>query len=266
MDVLQEFGLSKYETQAYITLLSSGLSTVRSLATKSEVPTGRIYDVLSSLVDKKLVIKQDSRPMKYLPVQPRNAMKVLLERKSEEIQILTEKARRVEEELVNLSVTPQNQSLFWSVNIGDKLDYSGKDRFVETEKELLSYVELDSLNLDSCISDVFELLEIKSELVKKGVNVQLLVGTRNEEKARARILPLVLPHIEHLRQISIRITEVVTTGFDIIDNEKVILWVRNPANTENYLAAIYIWQKKLAEEFHVNFNKLWDNAAVFHVS
>lgn len=265
MEALEEFGLSKYETKVYTSLLSSGISTVRSLAIESQVPTGRIYDVLSKLVDKKLVVKQNSRPMKYLPVEPRLAMKVLLERKSEEMQSITEKARQIEEDLIALSVAPQDQSLFWSVNIVDKLDFSGKDRIAETEKELVSYFEVDSVRLEMCLSDMLSSLETKSKLAQKGVNVKLLVGTTDEEKSREKLLPLVLSHIDHLRQISIRITSSVTTSFDVIDEKKVIVWVKNPSNPDSHLATIYIWQKELAEELHKNFCKMWDKAREFKI-
>ncbi len=264
METLEDLGLTKYEAQVYLALLSSGLDTARNLSSKSQVPTGRIYDVLRSLVNKRLVIKQDSRPLKYMPVQPRNAVKTLLQRKTEELQTLKEKAILIEEQLNVFSKTTPDESLFWSVSIGEDLNCNGH-RIAEAEKELLCCIELDSKRCDECIPDMLHFLEIKSELAEKGVDMKILVGARDEKIIRNDVLPHALPYLERLKHVPIRVTEAVTTSFDIIDKEKVILWVRNPTNPDRYLAAIYIWQKKLADELRNRFNEVWETARVFHI-
>ncbi|PWI48044.1 hypothetical protein CEE45_08440 [Candidatus Heimdallarchaeota archaeon B3_Heim] len=51
-----------------------------------------------------------------------------------------------------------------------------------------------------------------------------------------------------------------TAGFDIIYGEKVFLKVPNPINPTEYFAAIYVWQKRFANELRARFNELWKNA------
>jgi len=44
-DELEMFGLSNYESRAYLSLLQQGLSTAREISDVSKIPFGRIYDV-----------------------------------------------------------------------------------------------------------------------------------------------------------------------------------------------------------------------------
>jgi len=71
---LRDVGLSKYEARAYRSLLESGPTTAKTLSEASGVPMGRIYDVLNSLEQHRLVRSQAaSRPKKYVAVEPETA-------------------------------------------------------------------------------------------------------------------------------------------------------------------------------------------------
>ncbi|WP_435362071.1 TrmB family transcriptional regulator [Haloarchaeobius sp. DFWS5] len=51
-DVLQEAGLSPYQSKAYVALLELGTASARDLVAASDVPDPRIYDVIRSLEDR----------------------------------------------------------------------------------------------------------------------------------------------------------------------------------------------------------------------
>ena len=51
---LEEFGLSKYEAQAYVALISKGTISASELAYYSEIPRTKIYPTLLKLENKKL--------------------------------------------------------------------------------------------------------------------------------------------------------------------------------------------------------------------
>ena len=53
---LEEFGLSKYEAQAYVTLIAKGTISAGELAYYSEIPRTKIYPTLLKLENKKLTI------------------------------------------------------------------------------------------------------------------------------------------------------------------------------------------------------------------
>jgi sugar-specific transcriptional regulator TrmB len=106
-DVLREMRLNAYEIDAYIVLLEGGQMTAMEISREASVPYSKIYEVLNSLKQKGWVKSSESRPFKYYPVPPIEAMastKLRLEDKyqswestfNEELQPLYEKRELVE--------------------------------------------------------------------------------------------------------------------------------------------------------------------------
>ena len=65
---LNDANLSTYEVNAYIALLTSSRTnspTAKEISFKSNVPGGRIYEVLEDLSSKGMVEIIDSRPKKF---------------------------------------------------------------------------------------------------------------------------------------------------------------------------------------------------------
>ncbi len=104
---LREMGLNAYEVDAYVVLLEGGQMTAMEISREASVPYSKIYEVLNSLKEKGWVKSSESRPFKYYPVPPVEAMastKLRLEDKyqswestvAEELQPLYEKRELVE--------------------------------------------------------------------------------------------------------------------------------------------------------------------------
>ena len=70
---LEEFGLSKYEAQAYVALISRGTIAAIELAYYSEIPRTKIYPTLLKLENKKLVIISKSKPIMCTAIAPEDA-------------------------------------------------------------------------------------------------------------------------------------------------------------------------------------------------
>ena len=106
-EILREMGLNAYEIDAYIVLLEGGQMTAMEISREAAVPYSKIYEVLNSLKSKGWVKSSESRPFKYYPVPPVEAMastKLRLEDRyqswestvTEELQPLYEKRELVE--------------------------------------------------------------------------------------------------------------------------------------------------------------------------
>lgn len=65
ISVLKGIGLTMYEAQAYVTLVSLISSTAVEIAEKSDIPRSKIYDVLKSLNRKNFIEIEDGRPLTY---------------------------------------------------------------------------------------------------------------------------------------------------------------------------------------------------------
>jgi sugar-specific transcriptional regulator TrmB len=77
MDVLKSLGLNSYERKLYVTLIAKGTSNAGTLSELSGVPRSRTYDVLESLADKGFVVIQSSKPLKYVAIEPKEALERL---------------------------------------------------------------------------------------------------------------------------------------------------------------------------------------------
>ena len=70
---LEEFGLSKYEAQAYVALIIKGTISASELAFYSEIPRTKIYPTLQKLEKKKLIIISQTKPITCTPIAPEDA-------------------------------------------------------------------------------------------------------------------------------------------------------------------------------------------------
>ena len=70
---LEEFGISKYEARAYVTLISKGTISAGELAYYSDLPRTKVYPTLLKLESKKLAIISKSKPIMCTAIAPEDA-------------------------------------------------------------------------------------------------------------------------------------------------------------------------------------------------
>ncbi len=87
---LETIGLTEMESKAYEAILKLEEATASEISNSSDVPYGRIYEVLESLVSKGLVRVAPERPKKYSVSNPSN-LKEMIEDKKQELNDLEEK-------------------------------------------------------------------------------------------------------------------------------------------------------------------------------
>jgi sugar-specific transcriptional regulator TrmB len=255
---LENFGLSNYEAKTYLNMLSMGLCTAKEISDESEVPFGRIYDVLGSLEDKGLIERQDSRPKKFIANEPKTVMKNLLTIKNHELDQLTRNATVIEEKLTSLYTSEPSESVFWSVALEDESIHRHNQKILEAESEILIYLNMvysiHILNPE----EIKEFLQSINEVMKRGVRIKLLIGGINEQNFLENNKDFVYEFVPLLKSVEIRFTSNVTNTFDIIDKEKVILKIPNPISSNEYFALIYLWQKTFAEKMRQKYFDLWE--------
>ena len=131
---------------------------------------------------------------------------------------------------------------------------------------MLSYAELQTISPFDKDKKVWidEFLRVTTNLIRKGVRIKLLIGN-NDESNLKDLMPLVIPFLDDLTNMDIRIIPTISNHFDIIDGEKVQLKVRNPVRPEEYFASIFVWQKEFAQELRGKFNELWMDGKEFKI-
>ncbi|VVB60514.1 Putative HTH-type transcriptional regulator TrmBL2 [uncultured archaeon] len=260
--LLKEIGLSNYEIAAYLKLAEMGITDARTLYKEANIPFGRIYEVLNSLVGKGLVEVQGTRPKKYRVKKSKIAFGNLLKRKKEEMeeqfQKTVEIVSQIEDNILKRMPSEPKEKAFWTVAVGNReIAEMMKYNFEEAEKELCVMTR-------GRVNDRIKHLPIQPEIlgslfgaIRRGVKLRVLVGDGFAlpegiiQKAKLKLL---------LSKIEIRAAKDINSYFEICDDNIVMLKVDNPANLAEILAAIRIYDIKLAKELKGKFEELWARA------
>ena len=68
IDKMAEFGFTKYEAKAYITLLEDDDISAYEVSKRSGVPQSKIYETVNNLVEEGIIIAQGENPVRYSPL------------------------------------------------------------------------------------------------------------------------------------------------------------------------------------------------------
>ena len=178
MDSLKTIGLNKYERNLWVALLSRGASTAGELSDISNVPRSRCYDVLESLADKGFVVVQPGKPIRYVTIQPKEAMIRAKKRIQEDAIELNERIDR----LVKSDVIRELERLH-KENIKrirpEELTGALKGRYaMHQQMETMFKKAKKSIKLMTTQDGLIELMEKHSTYLKDasqgGVKVQIL--------------------------------------------------------------------------------------------
>ncbi len=96
---LTRLGLTTYEARAYVALLGRDSFTAAQVSRQAGLPRQRIYDVLSTLVEKGLASTRPGRVVKFAPVAPELAIERLLNSHRQSLKAMERSATDLVEEL-----------------------------------------------------------------------------------------------------------------------------------------------------------------------
>ena len=267
MASLRDMGLSEYESQAYRSLLNTGPTTAKELSRASDVPMGRIYDILSSLETHNLARSQSaSRPKRYVAVEPETALNRLLDDKLSELSEQAEQYQGIVDDLTDeLDAAEPVEEQFWTAAVGaeetvdllvERLD-AADDRIVmvagrpSAQFDLGNVGDLVAQHLESALDrDVEVSLLMTPELVE---TLPQSVGERYAETLA-----------DH-PGFSARIAENLRGTFNLIDNVEVCIEVANPLNPDEAFAMIDLKDPEFAADVREEFTPRWEAAETLSV-
>jgi sugar-specific transcriptional regulator TrmB len=272
IEKLKKLGLTGYEAQAYLTLLKLVDAEADEIAGDAKIPMGRIYNVLSSLEEMHLVRSQDTRPRRYIFVEPTTALVRLSKNRQEELKQASVEIETLTSELsLGLSgVIPRKPDrTFWTVAIGDESHQLIRESILGSRKELLffmaSRMRAERLKKELLTNQHIELLHSLYDAIKKGVEVKVILnkGVDFSNIEESQVIKKFLKDLE--KGFDCRFATIPTTPFDIIDGESVLLQMLNPLNPEELFAVVNIRDAKLAGELRAKFFTIWENAVAYSV-
>jgi sugar-specific transcriptional regulator TrmB len=237
---LREIGLNTYEVEAYFALLESGQMTAMEISKKAKVPYSKIYEVLNSLKEKGWIKSAESRPNKYYPLPPIQALtaaKIRLEDKykswektiASELQPLYEKRELVEH--------PDILILHGQQAVATKLE----ETIRKAAKEIMIAASKFTKNLLASTILSFETLQ------KTRLNIKLMVAGKPEE----------WKNIEKLKGIAeLRMRDTMFGGGIIVDGKEAMLFLGEEK------PSLVIWSNHvgLVQFARDYFQFLWDSS------
>ena len=202
-DILQDvMEWGQYHAAVYRTLVERGALEPTDVSTWSDVPQGRVYDILDDLYREGAVKKQSINPTVYVAQHPEK----IIDRKEEEF---VEKATEAKQQLFQTYEVNFNEDLgrnpAWVV--------AGRSGVVDQVREQLELAEsrIDALEREPWYRD--EDIDLLESCASDGCDVRV-VGRSGVE---ADLEPLADSNV------SVRHSTEVKTSFYLIDDDRVIL-------------------------------------------
>ncbi|WP_254536303.1 TrmB family transcriptional regulator [Halomarina litorea] len=262
MASLRDLGLSEYEARAYRALLTTGPTTAKELSQVSDVPMGRIYDVLNSIEQYNLVRSQSaSRPKKYVAVEPDTALDRLLQDKKRELAEKESQYESIVSDLVgSLETTETVEERFWTAAVGPS---ETADLLVERLAAADTRIQMVASTFSQQF-DVDRLGErVAAELegaLDRGVEVSLLMRPQLVDElpdsVGRRYRESLAPH----ERFDCRTSPDVSGSFTIVDDVEVVIEVAHPLRAADSLAMIDLKDREFAADVREEFEPRWEQA------
>ncbi len=268
MASLRDLGLSEYEARAYRSLLETGPTTAKELSRVSDVPMGRIYDVLNAIEQYNLARSQSaSRPKKYVAVEPATALDRLLDDKKRELAERAEQYESIVEDLGDeLDAAEPVEETFWTAAVGEG---EVVDLLVERLAAADDRIVMVLSTYTQQYFDVEEvgsvILDVLADALERGVDVDLLM--------RPDLVPALPSEIGERYQgslaaheaFAVRTAEDVTGTFTLVDSSEVVIEVPHPLKAEEAFAMIDLKDPEFAASVREEFEPRWAGAEPLRV-
>ena len=262
MASLRDLGLSEYEARAYRSLLRTGPTTAKELSRTSEVPMGRIYDVLNGLEQHRLVRSQAAgRPKKYVAVEPEVALDRLLAAKKQELDSKAKQYESVVETLIDeMDGHEPVDEQFWTAAVGP-------DETLDLLCERISAAEDELIYVAGSPASGIDLQEASSRLatqleaaLERGVDIELLITPSVVAELPARNVAHHHSQLAEYENFAVRTLEPVDWTFTLIDRIEVCIAVPNPMDPTQSFAMIDLKDTTFASDLREEFVVRWEQA------
>lgn len=236
--VLQESGLTDYETRAYLALLEKGVLTVSQVSEHAPVPYSKVYETLTSLERKGWIETEQGRPRRYYPKAPSETLATM------KLQ-LEEKVKSWEKTILG-----ELQPLYEKREIREKPDIwilRGELNTLAKLKEMLEKAKTELMiaapSLPKALAEA--MIPILEQLRTSDVNILFMVSKQTKEWN--------LREISRIAEVCIR--DKMFGGGVIVNGKEAILFLREEKPT------LVIWSNHLglvqfARDY---FQYLWDS-------
>jgi len=262
MASLRDLGLSEYEARAYRALLRTGPTTAKDLSRASEVPMGRVYDVLNSLQQHDLVRSQTaSRPKKYAAVEPDAALDRLLAAKKRELETRAEQYEAVVDDLsTELDAGEPVDGQFWTAAVGaEEATDLLLERIAAAERRMVVVAGAPATGFD--MGTVGEMVTDELEAaVGRGVEIRVLLSPATVNALPRSVGRRYSAELSDMAGFEVRTTPGVDGTFNVFDGVEVCIEVPHPLSGDEPFAMIDVKDAEFATSVSEEFEPRWADA------
>lgn len=236
---LEEFGLSKYEAKAYVTLISKGTIAASELAYYSDLPRTKIYPTLLKLESKKLTIISKSKPIMCTAIAPEDAFDSIIHEQINKVNAmntLISNLKKASEE--SRKSRGSEEKRYFHLNANNVLE------------QLKTMIEGSKLSIN-IIADQWGLgllAECKEQMIsviRRNLDVKLIVSPSQICSESYRAIP---------DGVKIRSSDIIQNSF-IFDETEVLI-----VNSDNGKGAIFSSTDILGTNQRKIFTNIWKNS------
>ncbi|MBP2625237.1 MAG: TrmB family transcriptional regulator, partial [Nitrosopumilaceae archaeon] len=235
---LEEFGLSKYESNAYLTLISKGATSASDLAYYSAIPRTKIYSVLLKLAKKRLVILSRSKPITCTAIGPENAFNSILQKQINKVDTMNTIIDNLKEINLNSKHNTVDEKIYHHINVDNNFTKINQ-LFDNVKSSIKIMVDCDGMNI---------LTKCKKQLIisiKKDILIQIIVPPNAIATNQFKTIP---------DGIKIHISDISQNCFIFDDSE--LLLIDNKVKT----SAIFHYDIILNNLMLKIFLNVWNNS------
>jgi len=263
MDMLKTIGLNKYERNLWAALLSRGASTAGELSDISNVPRSRCYDVLESLATKGFIVIQPGKPIRYVSLQPKEALERVKKKIHEDA---VEKGEKIDRFIKSDSIRELEKLHKENMKVTKPEDMTGTLR---GRHAMLQQVETmlkgakKSVKLMTTEDGLKELLESHGSILKKaydsGVKIQIAAPVTKSTTDAAKLLS----KYAQIRNIEdAELVQKFAGRFCVVDGQEFIMGLTDDIKTHP-TQDVSLWTQSphaSASVFEPMFELVWHHA------
>jgi HTH-type transcriptional regulator, sugar sensing transcriptional regulator len=254
--LLREIGLSAYESAVYLSLLKLGSSEARVIHKDAEVPYGKIYDILDSLVERGFVEVQRSRPKKFRGVKPDIALDRFFKKREfdieNELEALKLKIEELNKILISTPSLKTKDEIFWTTAVTEAdIKKVVISLFSEAKESLCTIPHSLGMPILATLFAEF----VRS--LERGVKIKMLISPQFNnfvsflERKDGQTVEILKEKLE------IRKVKNTSSYFGIIDDNVVILLQPHPLERDRLISVVKIWDTELAKNLKKEFEMMW---------
>ena len=172
VELLPPMGFTKYEAEAYFTLLLHGALTGYEVGKRSQVPLSRSYEILEHLTGKGLVLMQPGDPPRYTAQDPQQLIKRVRATMEDTLNAFAASLREL--------APPQKADEFWVVRT--------RSHILEQVRAMIAQTQT-GLHIAASVEDLALIGDALTQAARRGCHVSQ-VPIQNHELQHSQILLL----------------------------------------------------------------------------